>query len=279
MIIFLKEGSGRLVDYRLKDPYQILRIPHNATLEEIEIAYGRFSQSYSSQYSQDIYAEIISAYEILKDPKQRRAYDEGYDYALSSLPDTQYVGLISSSELDNKKALFHEVKFQDEQIRDFTIQEYFCRWKVPAAVIASICILLFLRSLVTTLTFSKVALIHLFVTTTVCMLFTWVGFWMIRFRFTPKTLAYAFSFICSTFYAFLLYKYTLVSEFRNVPRFIGKVGTEVKNLEIVGCIFTYFIVFYACGHFLEKEGMWRGISEGIDYLFECAMNSKKDSFL
>jgi curved DNA-binding protein len=63
-----------------KDYYRILNVPRDASQEDIKRAYRKLARKYHPDVSQEQNAEqhfkeIGEAYEVLKDPKQRLAYD------------------------------------------------------------------------------------------------------------------------------------------------------------------------------------------------------------
>jgi peptidylprolyl isomerase len=63
-----------------RDYYAILQISRNASQDEIERAYARLSKAYDPLTSQkrraaQRHAEVLEAYETLKDPRSRRQYD------------------------------------------------------------------------------------------------------------------------------------------------------------------------------------------------------------
>lgn len=64
----------------IKDYYAVLRIPQQATQEEIRIAYRQMARTYhpdinSASDAEERFREINEAYEILADPEKRKAYD------------------------------------------------------------------------------------------------------------------------------------------------------------------------------------------------------------
>jgi len=64
-----------------KDYYKIMGVPRDASQEEIKRAYRKLARKYHPDVSkeadaEDKFKELGEAYEVLKDPQKRRAYDE-----------------------------------------------------------------------------------------------------------------------------------------------------------------------------------------------------------
>ncbi len=66
---------------KYKDYYQVLGVEHNATPEDVKRAYRRLARKYHPDVSKETdaearFKEIGEAYEVLKDPEKRAAYDD-----------------------------------------------------------------------------------------------------------------------------------------------------------------------------------------------------------
>src|ERR671937_745311 len=64
-----------------KDYYKVLNIPRNASTEEIKKSYRKLARKYHPDVSKESNAEakfkeVQEAYEVLKDPEKRAAYDQ-----------------------------------------------------------------------------------------------------------------------------------------------------------------------------------------------------------
>lgn len=82
-----------------QDPYQVLGVSKNATLQEIRAAYRKLALKHhpDRQTSEEAkraanpkFASISHAYEILSDPSARREYDAQQMYSRSSFPSTHH---------------------------------------------------------------------------------------------------------------------------------------------------------------------------------------------
>ncbi|HFQ91244.1 MAG TPA: J domain-containing protein, partial [Chromatiales bacterium] len=63
-----------------KDYYEIMGVPRDATQDEIKRAYRKLARKYHPDVSKDPdaerrFKELGEAYEVLKDPEKRAAYD------------------------------------------------------------------------------------------------------------------------------------------------------------------------------------------------------------
>ncbi|MCY0871302.1 MAG: J domain-containing protein [Acidithiobacillus caldus] len=62
-------------------PYRVLAVPHNATIEEIRISWRRLSRRYHPDHNPgnpqaaSRFREVQAAWEILSDPERRAEYD------------------------------------------------------------------------------------------------------------------------------------------------------------------------------------------------------------
>ncbi len=71
---------------QFKDFYKILGVDRNASQEEIKRAYFNLAKKYhpdrnpGNKEAEEKMKEINEAYEVLRDPKKRREYDQGFDF-------------------------------------------------------------------------------------------------------------------------------------------------------------------------------------------------------
>jgi CAAX protease family protein len=73
------------------DPYRILQVPPEATDEQIRHAYDQMSQAaWADGSNPEAAQEVDVAYRILRDPEQRRAYDERRAAALATAPALEF---------------------------------------------------------------------------------------------------------------------------------------------------------------------------------------------
>lgn len=70
-----------------RDLYEVLGVSKTATTEEIKKAFRKLTRKYhpdrnpadKKEWAKEKFVELANAYEILKDPKKREAYDNGGD--------------------------------------------------------------------------------------------------------------------------------------------------------------------------------------------------------
>lgn len=67
----------------MRDPYDVLGVPRNATQDDIKKTFRRLARELhpdadpDNPWGEDRFKEITAAYDLLSDPKQRAAYDRG----------------------------------------------------------------------------------------------------------------------------------------------------------------------------------------------------------
>ena len=66
---------------RFKDYYEVMGVPRGATQDEIKRAYRKLARKFHPDVSkeknaEDRFKELQEAYEVLKDPEKRVAYDQ-----------------------------------------------------------------------------------------------------------------------------------------------------------------------------------------------------------
>lgn len=73
-----------------RDLYEVLGIKKTASLKEIKKAFRKLSLKYHpdrnpnrKEWAKKKFIEVANAYEILKDPKKRREYDNGKDFLVN----------------------------------------------------------------------------------------------------------------------------------------------------------------------------------------------------
>lgn len=74
-------GAGRFAPMDFKDYYQIIGVARDASQDEIKRAYRKLARKYHPDVSKEANAEerfkeVQEAYEVLKDPEKRAAYDQ-----------------------------------------------------------------------------------------------------------------------------------------------------------------------------------------------------------
>jgi len=112
------------------DYYKVMGIERDASAQEIKTAYRRLARKYHPDLNKDPHAEeqfknVGEAYEILKDPKKRAAYDQS---GLSDHVDhTQNAGFntgagFSGMDADWFSSLFGDTRFQERALRGADLQ-------------------------------------------------------------------------------------------------------------------------------------------------------------
>ena len=66
---------------RFKDYYEVMGVPRTASQDEIKRAYRKLARKFhpdvsKEKHAEDKFKELQEAYEVLKDPEKRAAYDQ-----------------------------------------------------------------------------------------------------------------------------------------------------------------------------------------------------------
>ncbi len=116
-----------------KNYYQVLNIPSNASLNEVKTAYRKLVIKYhpdKNPNQQDLFIQIVEAYETLSDPVKKRLYDQ-------SLKSNNFSNKIPNPNPANYSSLIPEIEFfycNRTQIFSNEIVEFYWRTKNADAV-------------------------------------------------------------------------------------------------------------------------------------------------
>ncbi|MDR3264561.1 MAG: DnaJ domain-containing protein [Synergistaceae bacterium] len=281
------------------DPYKILGIDQCASLEEIEAAYQHLSHYYrpgqhSDPFEAGFYLQVCDAYEILRASKLHCVCKQHNETSSSQFERTGQIDPRAFEEAwkENIQRSFSPLSddFNDEEEVDFTIYEYFFRWKFPVVFISSFFLI---HRAVLSVTFRNLPSPDRSNLSRITLSFTmggWFIFWIARFSECLKKMLNSpvtdgwssknrtihfcdgrdignvFSFIVATAYAFFLY-FTSLRPYLGFGYFDRGDGIYWASM--------FFGVFVLMTHCLEKGGIFNALKRSVTRLHKLLSHPYK----
>jgi curved DNA-binding protein len=110
-----------------RDYYQVLGVPRSASADEIKRSYRKLARKYHPDVSKEAKAEekfkqVQEAYEVLKDPEKRKAYDqlgENWRAGEQFRPPPDWESIFRGARGARRPSGVEDVEIDDEQFSDF----------------------------------------------------------------------------------------------------------------------------------------------------------------
>jgi hypothetical protein len=248
-------GEPLKFEKKYKDYYKILGISRTATIEEIEVAYGRLAQLYHSDrngelFAAKLYARILEAYDILRDPIRRNAYNQEYEIAMKNSAGTTQ----GSAEHDHtSNALFIYGTSYKNGNQFTTLKEYFCRWKLPIAILGSSAFIILCTCVLIVPTYLKNKLLAFSAFSLAATLTGWGGFFAYRFlNFSKGVSQWLSNYLISCAVIHLAVTRAMFHKYYREFLFDARsIRSSVSLLSMLGTLITGSIL-YSAFIFLEK---------------------------
>jgi hypothetical protein len=243
----------------MKNYYLLLGIPKTANLEEIEHAFQKTSKACASgsipePFAARMLGDISEAYEVLRDPIRRSAYDA----QSSPSPEKKFEEKPQRNQIESAFDQIYrkEPDMETDPEADFTPAEYLMRLRVPVVIFGSLIAVVAVHILCGAW-MDPADYWRFFLRSSMIICFSWAGYFAARLSVVSKDWLPLWIGLCGLAHTAFTWAF-LMSQYR----YYGGYGYGVgRMVGFIGAF--YFVSFAGCfivaAVFLEKGGFAENI--------------------